>query len=170
MNTAQAERDAERAALPEGLLRSTGYLLAKLGALARRRVSERLVAEDLGIPLSQYRLPCLSVLHCLAEFEPISQREICRRLGMDGSDVVALLDDLEGAGYVVRRRDPRDRRRHAVTLTPDGHRALRRLDEVAAQVEDAVLAPLSAEEREVLHRLLLRALAHHDARAFSCGE
>jgi MarR family transcriptional regulator, lower aerobic nicotinate degradation pathway regulator len=165
-----AAQDADRRALPDGLLQSTGYLLSKLGAVARRRMIERLLAEDLGIPPSHQRLPCLAVLHCLADFEPVSQREICQRLGMDGSDVVAVLDDLEGAGYVVRRRDQRDRRRHAVSLTPSGRNALRRLEEATGQVEDAVLAPLSAEEREVLHRLLLRALAHHDARAFRYPE
>jgi DNA-binding MarR family transcriptional regulator len=153
-----------RAVLPSGLLERTTYLLWNLSSAGRRRLVEQLAGEDFGARLPHHRLHHLAVLSCLADFGPACQRDVGEHLGMDGSDLVAVLDDLERAGWVVRRRDQRDRRRHRVTLTPAGRQALRRLDEVALQAEDAVLAPLSAEEREVLHGLLLRALAHHDPR------
>ena len=159
-----AQRHGSRAALPDGLLKRTTYLLWKLGAIGRRRLAARLAEVDLAAPLPDHRLPHLSVLTSLAESGPASQRETAERLGMDCSDIVAILDDLERGDLVVRRRDERDRRRHLVTLTPAGRRALRRLGAEAERAEDALLTPLSDDEREVLHGLLLRVLAHHDAR------
>jgi DNA-binding MarR family transcriptional regulator len=161
---AVAQRHDSHAVLPDGLLKRTTYLLWKLGAVGRRRLAAQLAAVDLAAPLPDHRLPHLSVLTCLADFGPASQRETAERLGMDCSDIVAVLDDLERSDLVVRRRDQRDRRRHLVTLTPAGRRVLRRLDTEADRVEDALLTPLSNDEREVSHGLLLRVLAHHNAR------
>ncbi|HEX6677773.1 MAG TPA: MarR family winged helix-turn-helix transcriptional regulator [Actinomycetes bacterium] len=159
-----AQRHESHAALPDGLLKRTTYLLWKLGAVGRRRLATQLATVDLAAPLPDHRLPHLGVLTCLADSGPASQRETAERLGMDCSDIVAVLDDLERGNLVVRRRDERDRRRHLVTLTPAGRHALRRLDTEAERVEDALLTPLSDDEREVLHGLLQRVLAYHNAR------
>ena len=48
---------------------------------------------------------------------------------------------------VERRRDPDDRRRHAVVLTEAGEQASRRLTVLRAQVEARVLAGLDPDER-----------------------
>jgi MarR family transcriptional regulator, lower aerobic nicotinate degradation pathway regulator len=160
----QDQARAPLAALPDGLLRRTTYLLVRLSSLGKRRVVERLATEDLGASLPPHRLHHLAVLTSLAELGPVSQRQVGEHLGKDCSDLVAVLDDLEVAGLVVRGRDQRDRRRHRVMLTPAGRRALARLDEAAWEAEDAVLAPLDERERELLHGLLRRVLARHDPR------
>src|SRR5262249_7278043 len=72
-------------------------------------------------------------------------------------NVVLLLNDLEDRGYVSRRRDPSDRRRHLVELTPPGRRALARAERAQEGIEDDVLRALDAEERATLWRLLTRA-------------
>jgi len=72
--------------------------------------------------------------------------------------VVLLLNELETARYVVRRRDPQDRRRHIVELTTAGSHALERADRAREGLEDEVLSGISSEERKTLRRLLERIL------------
>ena len=159
--TAQRSADAVRA-WPEDLLKRSNFLLCKLSNVAKRELVEQLAAEDLELP--HHRLPHLAVLSCLADSGPACQKDIAERLRIDGSDMVAVLDDLEHGGHVTRVRDPRDRRRHAVSITPAGRRALRRLDHRVDHADDALLSPLTTTERELFHRLLRRFLAHHGSR------
>jgi MarR family transcriptional regulator, transcriptional regulator for hemolysin len=52
--------------------------------------------------------------------EPPSQRELARRLGVDGATLVATLDRLVAAGLVRRDGEPGDRRVKRIGLTPAG--------------------------------------------------
>jgi hypothetical protein len=72
--------------------------------------------------------------------------------------MVRILDLLEAAGYVVRERDPADRRRHVLALTPAGQDAIILGDQVVERVTAEVFAGLSEAERLAFHRLLLGAL------------
>jgi DNA-binding MarR family transcriptional regulator len=71
---------------------------------------------------------------------------------------VLLLNELEAAGFAQRRRDPGDRRRHLVEITPAGRSAAERAERAQEAIEDEVLAALSLEERAQLRELLGRAL------------
>ncbi|GAA1243713.1 MarR family transcriptional regulator [Kitasatospora nipponensis] len=139
-------------ATPPSLLALTTYLLSRTGKTARGRLGARLAEREL-------RLWHMAVLAALADFGPHVQRELAQRLAIDPSDVVKVLDDLARAGQVDRTRDTADRRRILVTLTPAGRTALGELDAEARAVQDELLAPLTAGEREQLHGLLLRVLA-----------
>ncbi len=68
------------------------------------------------------------------------------------SDVVGVLDVLESAGLVERRRDPHDRRRHAVVLTEKGEWAARRFECLRGEAEARALAGLEPDERRQLVR------------------
>ena len=105
-----------------------------------------------------------AILLALDEGEHETQGAIADALGYDRGQMVGLLDEVEERGLVERRRDPNDRRRHLVQLTPEGKKALKRLRAVARQVEDEFLAPLNEAERAKLHSLLLRLAATHEPR------
>jgi DNA-binding MarR family transcriptional regulator len=139
--------------LPAELLTMPSFLLLQVVRDARQ----------IGIALhgTTLRAPHLTVLAGLTEFGPASQKEISARLRIDPSDLVSVLDDLEHRGMVARSRDERDRRRYVVTIKPAGHKALElRLGQLR-ELNDALLAPLSAEERQRLHELLIRVHTHH---------
>ena len=126
----------------------------------RRHIGE-LMAEDTWAAEAGFRPPCMGVLAVVAGTGPVSQREISDRLGIDASDVVGVLDILEEAGLVERRRDPHDRRRHAVVLTSKGEWAAHRFDVLRSQAEARALGSLEPEERRQLGELLHRAVAKH---------
>ena len=80
---------------------------------------------------------------------------------MDRSDVVAAINELVSRGLADRSPDPADGRRNVITITRAGTAHLRRLEELLAEVQDELLAPLSPADRRQLIRLLTRILEHH---------
>jgi DNA-binding MarR family transcriptional regulator len=119
----------------------------------------RLVSEGLGS--RDQRRYHYAVLAALDETGPASQATLSRRTTIDGSDMVAAVNDLADQGLVQRRPDPSDRRRNVVTLTAAGRRRLRELDRLLATIQDDLLAPLSPTERQELVRLLTMVVDHH---------
>ncbi len=134
--------------------------LSGVFALARemRRHIGELMAGDRWAVEARFRPPCMGVLATVAALQPVSQREISDRLGLDPSDVVGVLDILEQAGLVERRLDPDDRRRRAVVLTDTGRRAARHFAGLRAKAEAQALAALDPAERQQLVELLARAV------------
>jgi DNA-binding MarR family transcriptional regulator len=103
----------------------------------------------------------LAVLVSLDEQDPLSQREAARRLGIDRTTMVALVDKLEGKGLAERRRHADDRRRNLVALTAAGRETLRLASVAAEDAERRFLEPLSEAEarrfRNALRRLVFEA-------------
>jgi DNA-binding MarR family transcriptional regulator len=131
-------------------------LLTRLSRLVYRRATESV----LGMSLKEY-----SALTHLREQPNVSQQAFCEAIHLDPNNCVLLLNALEAAGLVQRRRDPADRRRHIVVLTPDARQALEHADRALESVEDEVLGALSRDERATLHGLLSRALEGETRRA-----
>jgi len=141
------------------LAASNGFLLARTGLRLKARVVATL--EKAGFEGYQY-----SVLAILGEGARQTQATIASTLGLDPSRMVAVMDALEEEGLIERQRDPSDRRRHVVSITADGKRRLVRLRAIMKDIENEYLAPLSADERETLHRLLTKLAVHNDP---GCG-
>jgi MarR family transcriptional regulator, lower aerobic nicotinate degradation pathway regulator len=142
------------------LLQSTPFLLKRLGTSVRDRSLEAFEAHKLSPP--HY-----AVLSLLDEGARETQATIADALGYDRSQLVGLLDELEGESLIERRRDPVDRRRHVVSLTTAGSSELRKLRAIAKLVEEQFLAPLDADDRRTLHALLLELTVYHDPRCSS---
>jgi len=132
-----------------------GDLLDHLGRMTRVRSEEALA--PLGLRPRQY--VALTLLELRG---PTNQATVGHVLHLDPANVVGLLNQLEEAGYVVRRRDTGDRRRHVVEVTDAGRRIIERAREALAAVDDEILGGLGPDERELLGRLLERA-AGYDA-------
>ncbi len=128
---------------------STSSLLSRLA----KKVSRATPETELGMRMRHY-----FVMTFLADRDGVAQHELGDAFMLDANNAVLLLNELETAGYIERRRNPEDRRRHLVFLTDDGRAAISRAREAVARSEDRVLANLSPPERETLRELLVKAL------------
>ncbi|MEU0991501.1 MarR family winged helix-turn-helix transcriptional regulator [Streptomyces sp. NPDC005953] len=142
--------------MAEGL----AFLLARHGAIAQVLLRTALSSSGLT-PRHMMTLKHL-------DSGPVSQQALIDMLEVDPSVLVAVLNDLEREELALRRRDPADRRRHIVEITPSGVAALRRSDEVLAEVEGELFTDLSDQERTTLRALLTRINTSPDH--FSCSE
>jgi DNA-binding MarR family transcriptional regulator len=128
----------------------TVVMLLRLAKVIHKRSTE----ERLGIKLRQVML--LSYLRAGA---PALQQQLCEALWLDANNCVLLLNEMEDMGYVERRRDPADRRRHVVDLTDAGRKALERAERAQEEIGDELLSDLSDEERTTLRSLLSRVVS-----------
>jgi DNA-binding MarR family transcriptional regulator len=124
-------------------------LLTQLTKSIYRRISE----PELGMRLKDF----VALAH-LRTYPGITQQELGEVLGVDANNLVILLNELEEAGWALRRRDPEDRRRHLVDITLDGQAALAGAECAISAVEDEALGGLSAGDRATLLRLLSRSI------------
>jgi DNA-binding MarR family transcriptional regulator len=127
---------------------SAGLLLALLGHVAMRRLREAHDARRLSP--RQFHL-----LGLLDDRGPTGQSELGLTLGIDPSVLVTMLNPLEADGFIARERDPRDRRRHLVTLTAAGEQHLAYAAQGQREAEDALLVGLDEADRNQLRVLLL---------------
>jgi DNA-binding MarR family transcriptional regulator len=127
----------------------TVVLLARL----TKQIMRRARPDRLGIEL---RL--LMGLSFVADHDGAPQHELAEALCMDAKNVVLLLNELEAGGYLVRRRDTDDRRRHRVYITAEGRDVLDRADQALQAIEGEVLRALDPAERATLSELVARAL------------
>jgi DNA-binding MarR family transcriptional regulator len=128
-----------------------GQLFFRLWRATHTRTAE--VLGSLGLTPALFAL-----LNVVGAREGAIQQELGSALGIDRSTMVSLIDQLEGAGLATRRPSATDRRAREIALTSKGRRLLQRARGLIAQVEDEVLAGLTAEERDELLTLLRRAL------------
>ena len=140
--------------------RST-VLITRLARAMRRRF-ERAV-QPLGL-----RARHLVALTHLKDFGPSPQQRLIDVLGLDASNLVALLNELEDADLIVRSRDRADRRRGIIELSAEGERVLATVDRAFEAVDEEMLAALSSDERATLNELLARASAPLCEREEAC--
>ena len=143
--------------LPKKLRSSTTFLLARVGIAIKMQVMAEFEREGCG--MYEY-----SVLAILGEGAQKTQAAIADAVGVDRSQLVHVLDELEEDGFVERKRDPKDRRRHEVSITPEGKRHLVTLRSTVRRIEQTFLEPLDDEARKALHETLLRVACNFDPR------
>ncbi|MFF4371737.1 MarR family winged helix-turn-helix transcriptional regulator [Streptomyces sp. NPDC001594] len=125
------------------------WLVGRVAARGRGLVADAIAGE--GLKLMQH-----AVLAATAEYGPVAQADLGRRLAVDPKDMVGILNHLQGEGLVLRTPDPSDRRKNAVTVTPEGEAVLARCATLAETANERLLAPLTADEQGVLMALLRR--------------
>jgi DNA-binding MarR family transcriptional regulator len=123
--------------------------------LARARAKTGHYAHDalskLGLRTRSY-----AVLALACSGKNPSQRELSEFLSLDPSQIVTLVDELEGRGLVARQTDPRDRRSKIITSTDSGQSLYVHAAAAADLAECAATGELGDDERLLLRELLRR--------------
>ncbi len=118
------------------------------------------IAEDFGLT-SQMAI----ALQEIGVSDALTMKELAGALWCDASNATGIVDRLELRGLVERRPSEHDRRAKCVLLTTAGRRLRRRMNERMNESPPAIRA-LSADDREVLEKILDRALSNmHQTRA-----
>ncbi|MDG4797723.1 MarR family winged helix-turn-helix transcriptional regulator [Micromonospora sp. WMMD1082] len=110
--------------------------------------------------------------HCVlarARVGGLTQRQVGELCGVDKTTMVVTLDQLEIAGLARRVPSPTDRRARLVEVTTEGQRVLGQAQEIAARLEQDVLAALPDDEREVFLRAIRRLVDERLSGDGACG-
>lgn len=134
---------------PPELRSSTGFLLARLGAEARRRWA-RLLSER-GLTPHHF-----GVLMALDRHGETHQQRLSAAIGVDPRNAVPIFDTLEAHGLIARTSDQTDRRKRTVIITAAGRAAVDELRRIGATLDHDLLVGLTDHQRMTLHRLLLK--------------
>ncbi|MGV9709498.1 MarR family winged helix-turn-helix transcriptional regulator [Gordonia sp. NPDC003424] len=127
-----------------------GFLIARVSALLVKTTNRTLA--PLGLKVRAY-----SVLAAVCD-EPtgITQRRLASDVGLDPSQIVALVDDLEGRDLVVRTTDPDDRRNKLILATDGGRELCERAHGLTKDVARELFVDADREQLETLRSLLYR--------------
>jgi DNA-binding MarR family transcriptional regulator len=123
------------------------FLLSQVGARAAQEFTRLLKPLDLA-PADA------GILRFVARSVGLSQQALAAALNMHASRLVALIDDLESRGLLVREVHATDRRLYSLALTQKGKETLLSIRDVADEHNRLMCAALTRSETTVLHTLL----------------
>ncbi len=122
---------------------SFGFLLSDTARLLRRRFDER--ARSSGASVAQWR-----ALKILSRHPGMNQGQLADQLEVEPITACRMVDRLEEAGFVERRRDPADRRAWRIHVTDKASPVLEELQVLAEVMIEDTLQGLTPEQREQL--------------------
>lgn len=127
---------------------SIGFLLSKCHRKAFQTLKQRL--EPYGITPPQF-----AVMSFLWQRDGvINQNQLGELLGTDNATLSGIIDRLEKAGYVKRKKNMKDRRSFNLVLTEAGENIYQQLEPIVREHNKTLAKPLEEEEKATLIRLL----------------
>jgi DNA-binding MarR family transcriptional regulator len=136
-------RPDEADAPPSTLL----YLMKQVELAVRAQLDE--IARPAGLTALQY-----TALTVLERHPDLTAAHLARHSFVTGQSMADMVTALLERGLIERRRDPTDRRRLVIALTPAGRRLLGRLRPKVEALQNRMLALLSADQAVELRHLL----------------
>lgn len=143
-----AKRDIELHNLP-------AHLFRRLHQLAVARFTSRM--ENFGLTPIQW-----AALAITYQRPGLDQSTLSREIYIDTSTVADVVDRLETRGLIKRRPSPDDRRLRLLYLTERGRSLLGDATVDVLEIQQWLLAPLSAKEQAQFMALMLKVLNRRD--------
>jgi DNA-binding MarR family transcriptional regulator len=115
------------------------------------KIEEKAIAEESNRMLS---ISELHVLREVGEGEPRTITQVAQGLKISVSALTTAMNKLEAKGFVIRRRDEKDKRIVKLYLTDAGKEGFRIHEEFHKNMVNAAVAALSDNEKEILLKSL----------------
>lgn len=126
------------------------YAVKQVELIVRAHLDDLL--RDSGVTALQY-----TALTVLARRDGLTSAELARNSFVTPQAMADLVNSLERGGFIVRRRNPDNRRQLLISLTADGDALLARFDAPVAGIETRMLDGFDEAERERFRDYLNRA-------------
>jgi DNA-binding MarR family transcriptional regulator len=114
--------------------------------------------RDSGVTALQY-----TALTVLARRDGLTSAELARNSFVTPQAMADLVTALERGGFILRRRNPDNRRQLLISLTPEAHALLDRFEGPVAGIEGRMVDGFDAAERERFRDYLNRARSSLEA-------
>ena len=145
--SAAVSRGANRRRAAERPQPTLLYVIKQVELAVRARLDE--ILRPAGISVLQY-----TALTVLERHPDLSSAQLARNSFVTAQSMADMVVALQERGLIERHRDPQDRRRLVLALTPEGRKLLNRYRPKVAALEEEMLAPLSARQAGDLRRSL----------------
>jgi DNA-binding MarR family transcriptional regulator len=133
---------------------SQRYLLDEQVGFLLRQASQRHTAIFAARMIEDLTPTQWAALARLNERGPCSQNLLGRLTAMDGATIKGVVDRLVSRGLAETRPDAQDTRRLTIALSGTGRDLVERGMPAAREITERTLAPLSANERRTIGKLL----------------
>ena len=135
--------------------RAPGHLIRRAQQIAVAEFARGLA--DFDITPVQFAL-----LNAVIDAPGVDQVTLAKTVAFDPATSGSVIGRLEAKGWLRREADAQDRRRKLLFVTPEGQQAVAQMSTAVAQVQQSILAPLSAQDQTRFLDLLARLVAGHE--------
>lgn len=126
-----------------------------IGFLLNRAAASMMSAAKSTLTPFGLRVRSYSVLTLACEHSGgLGQRQIAEELGLDPSQIVALVDELETSGLIARHVDPDDRRNKRIDATEAGRAVCADAQRALTSSQPGILGTLTEKNLDELRRVL----------------
>ncbi|MFD9899058.1 MarR family winged helix-turn-helix transcriptional regulator [Mesorhizobium sp. NPDC059025] len=141
--------------MPKPSAKPIGLDLAQTAKVVRRALDDAMIANGGSLPV-------WSVLISVKSRQFGHQRQLAQSVGIQGATLTHHLNAMEADGLLTRRRDPANRRKHLVELTPSGEAMFLRLRETAIAFDRQLRTGMSQDELDHTRSVFARLRANVD--------
>jgi DNA-binding MarR family transcriptional regulator len=126
----------------------TAYQFSILAARQTRCLAE-MYLERFGMTVSRWK-----VLVIIGRFAPVSAKDVAQRTSLEPEKVTRAVDGLVRQRYVIRRKDPKDKRRVILSLSQTGQEVFAESERIRYAIESEFLNVLGPNELRMFYGIL----------------
>lgn len=123
--------------------------LISISAIHRYRITKS--ASSVGLYFGQPM-----ILDYVLQHDACTQKELAEAMHISAASIAVSIKRIEKAGLITRTPDETDSRKNHLSVTQKGKEAFMEFRKICDATDEAMFRDFTPEERETLHRLLVR--------------